>query len=171
MAEGWTEERVEELRRLAAERFSAQQISEALGEVSRSAVLGKAHRLGIELQGGTAMVEKAARPKPAPATPAPIAKTATPKAAPVPKPIPLEPEPEPSEPPPADAVTLLNLRAFMCRWPLGDPRSESFRYCGARTSDVSPYCPYHRRIAYEPARGSRRDDNLGKQSSRSGAFA
>lgn len=45
---GWTEERVSELRRLWSAGLSASQIADRLGEVSRNAVIGKAHRLGLK---------------------------------------------------------------------------------------------------------------------------
>lgn len=48
-------------------------------------------------------------------------------------------------------VTIMELREFMCRWPLGDPTTPEFRYCGARANEGLPYCPHHAQIAYQPA--------------------
>ncbi len=46
-AAGWSEDRVEKLKTLAAEGYSASQIAKTLGRVSRSGVIGKLHRLGL----------------------------------------------------------------------------------------------------------------------------
>jgi GcrA cell cycle regulator len=50
-----------------------------------------------------------------------------------------------------EGVTIMELREGVCRWPLGDPTSPDFRYCGARASEGLPYCAYHAQIAYQPA--------------------
>jgi len=47
MSTPWTDERVGDLKRLAADGFSASQIAKAIGGVSRSGVIGKLHRLGL----------------------------------------------------------------------------------------------------------------------------
>jgi len=48
-------------------------------------------------------------------------------------------------------VTIMELREAMCRWPLGDPATPEFRYCGAQAIMGLPYCPYHAQVAYQPA--------------------
>jgi GcrA cell cycle regulator len=48
-------------------------------------------------------------------------------------------------------VTIMELREAMCRFPLGDPTSPEFRFCGARAITGLPYCSHHARIAYQPA--------------------
>ena len=53
-------------------------------------------------------------------------------------------------------VTLANLNASMCKFPLGDPTSESFRYCGAPSPAGRPYCIHHHGIAHEPRSALRR---------------
>ena len=45
----------------------------------------------------------------------------------------------------------MDLREGMCRFPLGDPATPAFRFCGARANEGLPYCPYHAQIAYQPA--------------------
>uniref|UniRef100_UPI0035AE3234 GcrA family cell cycle regulator n=1 Tax=Phenylobacterium sp. TaxID=1871053 RepID=UPI0035AE3234 len=47
-------------------------------------------------------------------------------------------------------ATVLTLGAHMCKWPIGDPSSDSFTFCGRRQDD-GPYCLEHARIAYQPA--------------------
>jgi GcrA cell cycle regulator len=63
----------------------------------------------------------------------------------------------------SERVTIMDLREYMCRWPMGDPTTPEFRFCGARSSTGMPYCAYHSRIAYQPAADRRRDRrNVGR---------
>jgi GcrA cell cycle regulator len=48
-------------------------------------------------------------------------------------------------------VTIMELREAMCRFPLGDPTSPEFRFCGAQAITGVPYCAHHAQIAYQPA--------------------
>ena len=50
-------------------------------------------------------------------------------------------------------LTLMELRRDTCRWPIGDPQSFDFGYCGATTDGVCPYCLIHKRVAYGLPRG------------------
>jgi GcrA cell cycle regulator len=54
-------------------------------------------------------------------------------------------------------VTIVDLRESMCKWPLGDPSSSEFRYCGSPAHAATPYCQYHGKLAYQPAQERRRD--------------
>ena len=53
-------------------------------------------------------------------------------------------------------VTIVELKESMCRWPLGDPATSEFRYCGSPAAS-GPYCTYHGGLAYQPAQDRRRD--------------
>ena len=53
-------------------------------------------------------------------------------------------------------VTIIELKESMCRWPLGDPATSEFRYCGSPAAS-GPYCGYHGGLAYQPAQDRRRD--------------
>jgi GcrA cell cycle regulator len=53
-------------------------------------------------------------------------------------------------------VTIIELKEAMCRWPLGDPASPEFRYCGSPAAS-GPYCAYHVSLAYQPAHDRRRE--------------
>ncbi len=53
-------------------------------------------------------------------------------------------------PPQREGLTIMELREGMCRWPLGDPTTPAFRYCGARGGAGLPYCSHHAQIAYQP---------------------
>ena len=80
----WTDERIERLKSLWSQGVTASQIAEELGGVSRNAVIGKAHRLGLESRPSPVKPgeekEKKAKAAPAPKTakPAPAPKAATP---------------------------------------------------------------------------------------------
>jgi GcrA cell cycle regulator len=61
---------------------------------------------------------------------------------PAPRPIPYVEEP--------GTATVLTLGAHMCKWPIGDPSSAEFTFCGRRAGDEGPYCVEHARVAYQP---------------------
>ncbi|MCS0503089.1 GcrA family cell cycle regulator [Ancylobacter mangrovi] len=155
----WTDERVELLKKLWSEGLSASQIAAELGGVTRNAVIGKVHRLGLSGR-AKPMSAPAPRPrKPRPVTTSNVSSrpvihgnTALATAARVA----VEPEPEEMPDPVANVVpmaercTILDLTEFTCRWPVGDPGKDDFFYCGSRTKIGLPYCAFHARIAYQP---------------------
>jgi GcrA cell cycle regulator len=166
---GWTDERVEMLKKLWQDGLSASQIAKQLGGVTRNAVIGKVHRLGLS---GRATPSKPARPvfkAPRPARPAaqpaaprriaePVAATATAAAAAPATNLPAQqPQTAPvrfvDEAP--GSATVLTLGAHMCKWPIGDPSSDDFTFCGRRQTD-GPYCMDHARVAYQPAQAKKR---------------
>lgn len=133
----WTEERVELLKKLWAEGLSASQIARSMGDVTRNAVIGKVHRLGLS---GRATTSRSERPR----------RATIPK--PTPKPVVHEPEIV-TEATLANGefATVMTLNQNMCRWPIGDPGSNDFHFCGQSTDGGSPYCDAHERMAYQPA--------------------
>lgn len=149
---GWTDERVEVLKKLWLDGLSASQIAKQLGGVTRNAVIGKVHRLGLS---GRAAPSQPSRPvfKPVrPARPAAAAPQAPRRAA---EPVREVVAAQPSAPPPArieqpGTATVLTLGAHMCKWPIGDPSSDGFTFCGRRASE-GVYCVDHARVAYQPA--------------------
>jgi GcrA cell cycle regulator len=160
----WTEERVEMLKKLWSEGLSASQIAAEIGTVTRNAVIGKVHRLGLSGR-GKAKAASPQRSKKPPRTPsAPIA---------LPQPVtrnagalnaaPMVIEREPLATmddvvvPISERVTIMDLRESMCRWPMGDPTKPEFRFCGARSLAGLPYCNHHSRIAYQPVADRKRD--------------
>ena len=146
---GWTDERVETLKKLWLDGLSASQIAKQLGGVTRNAVIGKVHRLGLS---GRATPSQPQRPIfKAPRAPRPAV-----AAAPAPRRT-LEPVMPSSQPPvPAyypeepGSATVLTLGAHMCKWPIGDPSSDAFTFCGRRSDREGPYCMDHARVAYQP---------------------
>ncbi|PKP84730.1 MAG: GcrA cell cycle regulator [Alphaproteobacteria bacterium HGW-Alphaproteobacteria-2] len=186
----WTDERVETLRRMWAEGHSASQIAKELGGVTRNAVIGKVHRLGLSNRGATPATEDetpaatpAAAPPPGPETPAsqPSAERATeestapraemlpfPRRPLVPAGQPLPPQPSASEISPetlatvreveksARRLTLMELTERTCKWPIGDPATPDFWFCGLPCQPGKPYCEAHVTVAFQPM-SSRRD--------------
>ena len=138
----WTEERVELLKKLWAEGLSASQIARTLGDVTRNAVIGKVHRLGLS---GRATPTRSDRPR------------ITARRKPVPKPIIIEPEPIAEEIlDDGEWATVLTLNERMCKWPIGHPGTDKFHFCGRKAEGGTPYCEAHSRVAYQPA-PSRKD--------------
>ena len=132
----WTDERVDLLKKLWKKGLSASQIAEELGDVTRNAVIGKAHRLGLSSR--PSPLKKAA--KAAPEKKAKPAAKKKPAAKPKPKAVEKE-EPE--------VITILTLTDRMCKWPLGHPGDDDFRFCGRKTVPGQPYCGYHAAMAYQ----------------------
>jgi len=101
----WTDERIATLTKMWEGGATASQIAEELGGVSRNAVIGKAHRLGLKARPSPV---KANEPKAAPAERKPA--EAKPEAkAKAPKPVPSAPEPKAQEeapPPPAASADI-----------------------------------------------------------------
>lgn len=205
----WTDERVELLKKMWGEGQSASQIAKELGGVTRNAVIGKVHRLGLSNRAGAAPAPAAApaaapkpeaKPKAAPAKPVEV--KARPAAKPAPRIVedeveveeddieedvatrqvtvphtrkaiipagqPLPPQPSANEISPealakvseiekkARRLTLMELTERTCKWPVGDPATENFWFCGLPTQPGKPYCEAHVGVAFQPM-SSRRD--------------
>src|SRR5512133_2792914 len=90
----WTEERIERLKKMWHDGATASQIADELGGVSRNAVIGKAHRLGLEQRPSPVKPgeEKERKPAPAPAAAKPRADAPAARAGgPAPRPVPAQP--------------------------------------------------------------------------------
>jgi len=189
----WTDERVEILKQMWAEGKSASVIAKELGGVTRNAVIGKVHRLGLSNRTAAPAADakttpepeavkpppprepEAKKPEPAPqaaAAPKPVEKPAN---LPIPprKPIitagqPLPPQPSANEisaealanlaevEKRARKLTLMQLTERTCKWPIGDPATEEFWFCGLPCQPGKPYCEAHTAVAFQPM-SSRRD--------------
>jgi GcrA cell cycle regulator len=154
----WTDERVELLKKLWGEGLSASQIAAQLGGVTRNAVIGKVHRLS--LSGRAKPASSTPRPRKvraaSPHRPSPrhyisgntaLKTHASPAPRRLPAPVPIE---DIVVPIPLN-ISLLQLSDAVCRWPNGDPGSETFGFCGHASWNSLPYCEYHSRLAYQPA--------------------
>jgi GcrA cell cycle regulator len=158
----WTDERVESLKKMWSDGLSASQIAGELGGITRNAVIGKVHRLGLS---GRAKSPSAAAPRPRKARshthllrvsrPSIRGNTALAHA------LEFDAEPEPERLdnviPLGQRRTILELTEQTCRWPIGDPGSAEFFFCGGQTVSGLPYCSFHSRVAYQPASDRRRD--------------
>lgn len=175
----WTDERVEKLTKLWAEGLSASQIAAQLGDVSRNAVIGKVHRLNLpgraKSGGSVATARPAAKRPAAPAQPAPRAATfqqqrpaaaaprATARAAAPKDDFEFEPLVATALPTAGDVIlptslklSLTDLTERTCKWPVGDPLSDNFHFCGCEATESSPYCKFHAKMAYQPVSERRR---------------
>ncbi|GFE50485.1 hypothetical protein So717_22380 [Roseobacter cerasinus] len=183
----WTDERVELLKKMWGEGQSASQIAKELGGVTRNAVIGKVHRLGLSNR-ATASATAKPEPKAKPAAKAEAKPKLAPKPAepvkaeaeaPAPKPLParkqiipagqpLPPQPSANEISPealakvseiekkAKKLTLMELTERTCKWPVGDPATDDFWFCGLPVQQGKPYCEAHVGVAFQPM-SSRRD--------------
>ena len=232
----WTDERVETLKKMWGEGQSASQIAKELGGVTRNAVIGKVHRLGLSNRvgpGGAAEggepsepvtldqhLEVRAAEAPEPAAVAAAPKSAATQASPVAEPVvaakspvvetpsveeetdvevavaappppqqsplvssnapvplrrpimtagqPLPPQPSANEISPetlatarelekrAKRLSLMELTERTCKWPIGDPATPEFWFCGLPSEAGKPYCETHVSVAFQPM-SARRD--------------
>jgi GcrA cell cycle regulator len=158
----WTDERVDRLKKLWSDGLSASQIAAELGGVTRNAVIGKVHRLGLSGRAKGNNQTANARRKPAATKNTGYTKaTKTAGAgAKTQSNTPITPKPAPVldiEKPKPMMLNLLQLTDSTCKFPIGDPQEEGFGFCGASPRDDDPYCEYHCRLAYQPAGERRRD--------------
>lgn len=177
----WTDERIAQLKKLWEEGKSASQIAEILGDgMSRNAVIGKAHRLGLSSR-PSPLKQAAAAAAPTPAAGAPAAPTPIPAPAAIPaapltppkaavpaseaalKPRPVAAAPAPAAKPGKDGkVSLLELNDRICKWPIGHPDEADFHFCGKPVNPGFPYCGEHCLVAYQ-AQLPRKDRPHGQQ--------
>lgn len=158
----WTDDRVEQLKKLWEAGLSASQIAAELGNVTRNAVIGKVHRLGLS---GRAKSPSSAAPRPRKARPAQhMVRISRPQSrgnAALARIFETEPEPDPiafdNVVPLSQRRTLVELTEDTCRWPIGDPGSADFFFCGGKSLTGLPYCAHHSRVAYQPATDRRRN--------------
>jgi GcrA cell cycle regulator len=168
----WTAEAIENLIRLALEGRSASFIAAALGAASRNAVIGKANRIGVKLNGdGRASAPGGPSVRAYRAPLAALLRSRDPRVIPG------------SQPGDRDArkaawtfaeaevgemrrVRFEDIREFACRWPLGDPRSGDFAYCGLKPTKGHSYCAGHCRMAYRRPEARARQSPHERQRSR-----
>ncbi len=146
----WDDDRVELLKKLWSEGLSASQIASKMGGVTRNAVIGKVHRLGLSGRAAPAKPQRGCSFERAEENF--VAKRREPTMRPI------VPEPEFTAPlvlESGDRTTVPTLKTNMCKWPVGDPAREDFHFCGQPTSTGKSYCAYHARLAFQPAQPRR----------------
>jgi len=138
----WTDEKVNKLKELWTKGHTASQIAEILGETTRNAVIGKAHRLDLEARAPSKQganfsskqdvkqVKKIAQP---------VSRKSKFQS------ILLDKSFEAEKP-----TTLENLTEKTCKWPVGHPDEENFYFCGRSPEGEFPYCKLHVLYAFQP---------------------
>jgi len=158
----WTDERVELLKKLWSEGLSASQIAGRLGGVTRNAVIGKVHRLGLS---GRATTSRVKSHRPRKRNPNAIKRPARARFPTAGNPAVRElysgeryiPAVEEIDIPEAQRKTIQSLEACSCRWPVGDPQTPDFYFCGGKAVPGLPYCEHHARRAFQAPAPKRRE--------------
>jgi GcrA cell cycle regulator len=128
VATSWTEDRIEALKQYLTDGLTSGTIRRMLNALpgkplTRNAVIGKIHRDKLEWTGRADRL---------------------PHFAPLVRRAPLRlvlPVPMPQ-------CQLVDLNTATCRWPTGTPGCADFFFCGEQTSEMSPYCERHHRMAF-----------------------
>ena len=153
----WTDERVELLRKLWHDGLSCSQIAAELGGISRCAVIGKVHRLGLPgrerrtIENGRAGKRSRTpeqklrrnfleRQKRGWAIPPELTSDA-----------PTQPVEAPMDIPAEQQRTLHHLTNSTCKFPLWGPDKDTGMFCGGKTIEGLSYCGGHARLCYQPA--------------------
>ena len=137
----WTEEKVQKLKELWSKGHTASQIAGALGDTTRNAVIGKAHRLNLEARAPSKKSSQSSTPenKPSRRGSAPASRKAKFQS------ILLDKNFEPENP-----KSLEELTDQTCKWPIGHPNEEKFYFCGRKPEGEFPYCKLHVLYAFQP---------------------
>ena len=164
---GWNDERVDLLKKLWSDGLSASQIAGRLGGVTRNAVIGKVHRLGLSGRATTSRM-KSHRPR---ARSQATKRLMKPRFANLGNPAlrqlylgdsePYTPSAEELVIPPNERRSIQTLTEASCRWPIGDPQQSDFHFCGRKKVLGLPYCEFHARRAFQPPQPRRRDREAG----------
>ena len=187
----WTDDRVEILKKLWVEGQSASQIAKELGGVTRNAVIGKVHRLGLSNRATSSSSSKSdtksktsvksmsdpkrvsnktstSKVNSANSPSEPRSNVTSLRRQIIPAGQPLPPQPSANEISPealarvseiekkAKKISLLELTERTCKWPVGDPATEEFWFCGLPSQAGKPYCEAHVGVAFQPM-SQRRD--------------
>jgi GcrA cell cycle regulator len=129
----WTDERLKKLKDLWKKGMSISQIGKELG-VSRNAIAGKVHRLGLSKRQSPISKQSAAKKETA-------GKAKIEVVAPEDLPLKL-------------ALRHINWSRSRCSWPSGDPKTTAFSFCGKEVVQGKPYCNDHCFEAYTTSRDS-----------------
>ena len=151
----WTDDRIDTLKRCWKDGLSASQIAQRLGGVTRNAVIGKVHRIGLAGRGNSSRKGTPTRPRASLPTFRTTARSHPQRSA---RRVPHSRAPAKTQQPPRlpelgpappSPVTVQSLTALVCRWPEGDPKTSAFHFCGRAKADPAiPYCDHHTAIAF-----------------------
>ena len=144
----WTPEREKKLKELWQKGHTASEIASLLGETTRNAVIGKAHRLNLEARANTKKsklktnIEASNDNKKTQK----LGRKAKFKA------LLLDKNFEKENP-----KKLEELTDETCRWPIGHPDEENFYFCGRKPMEKFPYCKLHVLYAFQPKNAKEED--------------
>jgi GcrA cell cycle regulator len=162
----WTDDRVENLKKLWQEGLSASQIATRLGGVTRNAVIGKVHRLGLSGRATTSRMKSHRPRRPAAAVQKrlPVKQRYAQQGSTALRALYQGDATEPYVAPVEELVIpekerkyITTLTESCCRWPIGDPQHDDFHFCGKGKAAGLPYCEFHARRAFQPPQARRRD--------------
>ena len=131
----WNHERIEHLKKLWEAGYTASNIATELGGITRNAVIGKAHRLGLSGRmkskskvSSVSIVRKRKMP--------------TNRNSKI-----IELTTSVSEP--MNPIRFVKIKDGLCRWPIGEPEDLDFKFCGRNSNDKMVYCSEHHDVAYQ----------------------
>lgn len=137
----WTHDRIEQLKKLWEAGYTASNIAIELGGITRNAVIGKAHRLGLSGRmkskskiSSVSIVRKRKIPSNRNSKIIELTTTAS----------------EPMNP-----VSFADIKDGLCRWPIGEPEDIDFKFCGRKCDEGMTYCAEHHTLAYQPLHQTR----------------
>ena len=147
----WTPERQKKLKELWKKGYTASQIATMIGETTRNAVIGKAHRLNLEARvvskkTFTTLIAK--KGNNVEIKQEKLSRKARFKA------LLLDKNFEPENP-----KKLEELAEDTCKWPIGHPYEEQFYFCGRKPMEKFSYCKLHVLYAFQP-RNAKEDDKI-----------
>src|SRR5580704_7023704 len=154
----WTEQKIQMLKEMWGHGYSASEIAKRLGGLTRNAVIGKAHRLKLSSRPSPIKRDEEGRAGMPPDVITPIVRTSKKRAMmrqlpPVALPSTIKPVKENLSALDSlkrtEGIAVTKAGERHCRWPIGDPRSPDFRFCGCSAYEGLPYCIDHARMAYQ----------------------
>ena len=186
----WSDERVAILKKMWLEGSSASEIAKELGNITRNAVIGKVHRLGmsnrdtnnLKSSSGTSNAKKSVRRGRPPKVNKEEKKRGRPRK--LKDPGDFSGTLDVTEKPATSStkemrldenktkmasdlseetlqnilkvemkskkISLMELTERTCKWPIGDPATDTFWFCGHESEPGKPYCKTHISIAFQP---------------------
>ena len=150
----WTPEKEEKLRQYWKKGHSGSQIARMLGNTTRNAVIGKAHRLKLEARTVSKRSETNSNKQ---INNFPKAKTQKLGRKARFKALLLDKNFEQENP-----IKLEELTDKTCRWPNNHPHEEKFYFCGRKPMEKFPYCKLHVLYAFQP-KNAKEEDQISEE--------
>tara|TARA_Y100000588_G_C13725849_1_gene699303 strand:- start:4 stop:498 length:495 start_codon:yes stop_codon:yes gene_type:complete len=144
----WTPDREKKLKDLWKKGHTASQIASIIGDTTRNAVIGKAHRLNLQARATSKRITSKTKTEEnnVPAKEGKLSRKARFKA------LLLDKNFEPENP-----KKLEELTDETCRWPIGHPYEKTFYFCGRKSMEKFPYCKLHVLYAFQPKNAKEED--------------